>query len=266
MNLSTGFVKALALYGYQANLANGKLLAYSGTMPATADTAITSGTLLGTVTLSGGAWTAETRAEWKITIAGSSGSVDTITIGGMNILPSAVSFTTDLATTATAIATSINNARSMPDFEARTDDDDIYIKAPISSGTAYNDVVCATTATTMTATVASTGKPAASGGTAGVAAANGLNWSYPPVSGVLSKETTTWQDTSADATGTIGYFRLVLDSGDDGTSASTTYRRVDFSVGSSGADINGTVLTTTINTPLIINTFAFTIPSAGSAT
>jgi len=264
MNLSTGMQACLAAHGYHQALSNGWAEARSGSMPATADAADT-GTLLAVVTLNGGAYTGETRARWKITLAGSSGSVDTIKIGGMPVLPAAVNFTSTLAATATAVAAAINANSTNPKFDASTDDDDVYITAPYGSGTDYNAVVCATTATTMTATVAGDGTPNGSGGTAGVAAVNGLNWQYPPVAGVLSKESTTWQDSSANASGTVGYIRLKLDATDDGT-LSTTYRRIDFSVASSGADINGTSLVTTAAAPFIISDLPLTIPKAGSAT
>jgi len=260
MNLSTGFVKELAKgVGWHQNLAGGRLELRTGSMPSDADAAV-SGTLLATITRTGGTITHETRAEWKITLAGSSGSVNSIAIGGIAILAAAVNFTTDLSTTAAAVAAAINNTRTAPDFDARSDGADVYVKAPISSGTAFNAIVCAATATSMSATVAGDGTPNGSGGTVGVAAANALNWAFPPVAGVLSKESgVVWQDSLANASGTIGYARLVLDGADDGSS-STLYRRVDFSVGTSGADINGAVLTTTINTPVILNTFTVTIP------
>lgn len=263
MNLSPGFVKALAGgNGYHQLLSGGKMELRTGTPPASAGDAAT-GTLLATLTKNGGALTWETRAEWKINLAGSSGSVDTIKIGGFPVLPSAVNFTTDLATTAALIATAINNARTSPDYEARSDGAVVYIKAPISSGASYNTVVCSTTATTMTATVSGDGTPSGSGGTAGVAAVNGLEFQFPPIDGVLTKMSDVWQDSSADASGTVGYIRHILEPGDDGT-ASSVFRRVDYTVGTSGADINGPVLTTTAGAPAILNTFTFTVPMSKS--
>lgn len=261
MKFSTGFVQELAKgVGFHHNLANGKLELRTGAMPSSPDAAA-SGTLLAVVTKTGGNLTFETRAEWKITLAGSSGSVNTITIGGISILPAAVNFNTDLAATASAVASAINGARTTPVLDAYFDGADVYIVAPIASGAAYNSIVCVATATTMTATVTGDGTPNGSGGTAGVAAVNGLNFIYPPVAGVLTKESSTWQDTLANATGTIGYARLVLDSGDTG-GESTFFRRVDFSIGTSGADINGSVLTTTINTPAVLSGFTFTVPKS----
>lgn len=264
MNLSTGLQAAIAAHGYHQAIANGWMEARSGSMPSSADAADT-GTLLAVVTLAGGAYTGETLAEWKITISGSEGSLDSITIGGMPILSAAVSYTSSVAATVTAIVANINANATNPKFTARADDDDLYIKAPFASGTDYNSVVCATSTTTLGAAVAGDGTPSGSGGTAGVAAVNGLNWQYPPVAGVLSKESTAWQDTSANASGTVGYLRLKLDAGDGGT-LSTAYRRMDFSVASSGADVTGTSLVTTAGAPFIISDFPLTIPKTGTAT
>ena len=117
----------------------------------------------------------------------------------------------------------------------------------------------------MTATVAGAGTPAGSGGTAGAAAINGLNWLYPPVAGVLSKEAAVWEDLTPPVTGTTGHFRYILDAADDG-SLSTLFRRVDFTAGTSGADINGVSLGVTIDIPSYINSFPFTIPAGGTPT
>ena len=265
MKFSSGFVKSLALYGYQAALANGKLQARTNTAPAAGPDAAATGTLLAEYTNAGGAWTGEVRPIWKITLGGASGSVNTIKIGLIPVLPAAVNFTTDLATTAALCAANINAARSMPDFEATSLSDVLYIIGPISAGTAYNAAVCTTTVTTMTATVAGDGTPSGSGGTAGAAAVNGLNWLYPPVAGVLSKEAAVWEDLTPAATGTIGHFRLILDAADDG-SLSTVFRRVDFTIGTSGADVTGVNLGVTADIPSYINTFPFTIPAAGTPT
>lgn len=260
MKFSSGFVAASTYTGYWQNLANGKLRILGATTePTTADAAET-GTLLGTLTLSGAAHTPETRAEWKCTLGGASGTLDTLLVGLVNILPSAVTYITDLSTTAALVATTINNACRSTHFVARSSGADVYILAPIGSATVYNAVALTATSTTLTCTIASTGYPASSGGTAGVAAVNGLNFQFPAVAGVLTKETTLWEDTSADATGTSVYARLILDKDDDNL-ASTAYRRVQFSIGTSGADITSQILTTTLASPIILSTGTFTLPT-----
>lgn len=342
MILSSGFVKALAgEVGYHRNLCGGKLQLRTGTPQASADAALT-GTLLATLTKNGGTHTPETLAEWKATLTGSSGAIDSVMIcggitrsgtaqagaagtitldasasatddiyngmvvkitggtgsgqvrkitdyvgstkvatvspnwgtnpdatstfeirAGIELLSSAVNFTTDLATTAAALATAINNSRTVPDFEARSNGADVYVKAPIGSGASLNNLVLVIATSTMGATINGDGTPSGSGGTVGVAAVNGLDWQFPPVNGVLSKESNVWQDSSADASGTVGYAVLILDKDDD-FGATSVFRRVIFTVGASGADITSQVLTTTQGTPAILNTFGITIPSTAA--
>jgi hypothetical protein len=89
----------------------------------------------GTVTLTGGA----------------AGSVDGITVNGVQIMSGAVSFTTDLATTATAVATNINLHTSTPDYTAAAVGTVITITA-VTPGTGTDGYVVAATTTTITAT------------------------------------------------------------------------------------------------------------------
>jgi len=264
MKFSSGFVTNLCRSGgYWKNLANGVLKLYSGAEPATADAAAT-GTLLATLSLSGGAWTAETLAEYKATVTGTSGTVTSIKIGGLEILGSTVTFATDVTVTAALIAAKINDHSNTTGFVARSSAGVVYVTCPPTTGTSHNAGILLVTTVSggdIAFTVAGTGTPADSGGTAGVAAANGLNFQFPAVAGVFTKETTVWQDTSADASGTVGYARLTLEGADDFT-LSTAYRRVQYSVGTSGADITSSVLTTTAAAPVILNTFTFTVPTS----
>jgi hypothetical protein len=264
MKFSSGFVTNLCRSGgYWKNLANGVLKLYSGAEPATADAAAT-GTLLATLTLSGSAWTAEVQAEYAFTVSGTSGTITNVKVGGLEILGSTVTWASDNTTTAALIAAKINDHSSPTQFVARSSGAVVYVKCPPTSGTAYAAIVIATTCSggDMAATVASSGLPNGSNGTTlGVAAVNGLNFQFPAVAGVFTKETTVWQDTSADASGTVGYARLTLEGTDDFT-LSTAFRRVQYSVGTSGADITSSVLTTTAAAPVILNTFTFTVPTS----
>lgn len=264
MIYSDGFSLALANnVDEYTNISNGVLDYFSGAAPATANLAAT-GVLLATLTKNGSAWTAETRAQWKITLGGASGSVNTIKLGGVEVLGTAVNFTTDLNTTAALVATTINNHTS-PNYFATSIAAVVYIYAPIGSGVGRNSIVCATTVTTMTATVAGDGTPSGSGGTAGIAVANGLNWQYPAiiqtgVGALFTKETAIWQMTSPTQTGTVGYARLRLDGADD-QSANSTYRRIQLTVGTSGADLNSSNLAVTAGIPAILNTLTYLVTS-----
>ena len=88
----------------------------------------------GTVTLTGGA----------------AGSVDTITVDGVNIMSGAVSFTTNLATTATAVASNINAHTSTPEYTAVAVGAVITISAASGAGSTPNGFEVLATATTIT--------------------------------------------------------------------------------------------------------------------
>lgn len=78
-------------------------------------------------------------------------------------------------------------------------------------------------------------------------------------SGQLTKNTDTWSGTAA-ATGTAGYFRLVINT--DGGGSSTTEIRLQGSVGTTGADLNMSSLSITNGTTQTIDTFTVTQPAS----
>lgn len=66
---------------------------------------------------------------------------------------------------------------------------------------------------------------------------NGLTFKTPPVAGLLAGDPAeVWQGTNL-ATGTARYFRWCPDAADDG-SLSTVFKRIQGSIGTSGADMN----------------------------
>ena len=242
IKVSTGLANRLAdRSGYRTNVNNGRLLIFSGVQPTNADTA-SNGTSLCTATFSGGTFTAETLPVWTITLTGSAGSVDSVKIGGLELLSASVSFTTDLTTTATALAAAITNSFTLVDYTATSSSAVVYISGPVGSGAALNTAVCAATSTTMAATVSSGGLPT----TPGVTAVNGLQFTYPAVSGVFTKSGT-WSGLGA-ATGTAGWFRYLCDGADSGIGASTTFARIDGSVTVAGGSGDATIDNTTIST------------------
>jgi len=261
LKYSTGLVQAVAGgYGWRQALANGRLKVFTGTQPATADDAHT-GTLLATFTLAGGAFTAEVRSQASITLTGSSGSLDTIEVGGaLEILGGAVSYSSDLTTTAALVAAQINANFSVPDFSAESSGAVVTIYAPFGTGAGADGLTIAVTTTTLGASI-NGGSSTAFGGTgspsAGTTAINGLNF-QAPVAGVLAKETTVWQAVAASS-GTAGCFRFEADPDDD-QGSSTSFRRIDGSIATSGADMNITSTTITAGATETINTFTLTIP------
>ena len=250
---STGLVDFIAGSGSARQaMSNGRIFIYSGTQPATADDAVT-GTLLVTLTKGSGAFTAETLPIWQFTCAGSSGSVTSVKVGTVECLSSAVTFTSDLTTTAAAIAANITANFSIPDFTATSSGAVVSVIGPVGCGATLNDMAITTTATTMTATVANSGNPT----TAGVTAVNGCNWQFPASVGALSKETTAWSGVAV-ATGTAGWFRYKADSTDtDGIS--TTFKRMDGAISTSGAELNLSSTSITSGATISVSTATFTV-------
>jgi hypothetical protein len=255
---SDGFSQWITANGdYYGAVQGGVLDLWDGPGPATANLAAT-GSLLSTLTENGGVQTFETQAQWSVSLSGTtSGSVNEITLGLYQLLPSAVNYATSFNNTASLVAAAINAAHNFLGITAIPVGAIIYLYAPHGSGTSFNNMICAATATTLTATASG----AAS--TAGVAHANGLLWLYPPVANadvgsVISGGGGTWETSAALKTSTIGYARLRLD-GADNNGTSSTYRRIQFTCSTSGADIIFPILTTVIGSPVIINSQALTI-------
>jgi hypothetical protein len=83
---------------------------------------------------------------------GASGSVNMITVDSVNIMSGSVSFTTDLATTAAAVASNINSHTSSPEYTATAVGAVITISAASAAGSDPNGFAVAVTATTITFT------------------------------------------------------------------------------------------------------------------
>jgi len=83
---------------------------------------------------------------------GAAGSVDSITVDGVNIMSGAVSFTTDLPTTAAAVASNINAHTSSPEYTAAAVGAVITISAAIGAGSDPNGYALVVTTTTITQT------------------------------------------------------------------------------------------------------------------
>lgn len=265
LRISTALRNALASgYGLRELLRDGRLYVYSGSQPADADTDV-SGILLVTFTLDGGTFTPPVRSQAKITIGGSSGSIDTITVGGgaFNLLSAAVAYDTSTTVTAAAVAANINARQNPLNITATSSGADVTLYAPYWLGALADGLTLAATATTLTATI-NGGSSSTFGGagspSAGTTAVNGINFQFPAVAGVLSKETTTWKGTAA-ASGTAGWFRFVP-GGSSVSGASTTDLRIDGAIATSGGEI--TIGNTSITSGAVqtINTFTITVPAA----
>lgn len=254
--LSTGLRNAMdAGLGFQGALNKGYIKIFSGSQPATADAAET-GTLLGIVTASSGALTKETRATGSITLTGgASGSVNTVTVGGLNIIPDgAVAFNTSLNQTASDLCDAINRNGMM---EASVSGAVVTLKG--RPGTGVTTAAVSSTLTTITATYVNMGS-----GVAGVAPVNGLIL-LPLNAGTITKPTTQIWSFNGVAVGTAGWFRFYgSDTADAGglLSGAPWYPRLDGSVATSGAEMNLSNLSITVSSPATVETFSFTIPAA----
>lgn len=249
--LSTGLVNNLMSVGsFADSLANGVIDIYSGAQPALPDSAAT-GTLLATLTSGAGAYTAETRAAGSATLTGgAAGSVDTLTVNGIDVLGVSVPFNATLTQTAADVAAQINRNPKNRLFAASSVGAVITLTANAALGVTPNTWVVAATLTTLTASyVAFTG---------GVAAVNGLIFESAVAGALAKRSTQTWSG-NAVATGTAGWFRF-RESNDTGSAATTTAVRYDGAIGTSGAEMNLGSLSITSGAPFSVTSASFTLP------
>lgn len=236
-------------------LSNCVLKWYTGSQPATAEAAPT-GTLLCTFSDASGALTREVNSTGSVDLTGgASGSVNTITVNGIEIMGSATNFDTSLAITAANIATKINNNPRNQLFVASVSaTDKIDITAKPGLGALPNGWVVASTVTTITKTDANMAS--------GVYAVNGLNWG-DSVDGIIPKlPTQTWSGVAA-ATGAPGWFRFEAALADAGGVDSTdSILRMDGAIGTSGAELNMGTLSVTSGITQTIDSFSVELPTA----
>ncbi|HYF28572.1 MAG TPA: hypothetical protein VD931_22725 [Baekduia sp.] len=236
-------------------MSNCVLKVYTGSQPATAETA-PSGTLLVTYSNASGAITREVLSVGSVDLTGgSSGSVDAITVNSIAILPSAVTYTTSLANTASLVATAINNNPKNLLFTADVSDTDkINIRAKPGLGSLPNGWVVASTVTTLTKTDSNMA--------GGVTAVNALTWGDSAAGVLVKHPSETWSGVAA-ATGTAGWFRIeaaVSDAG--GTDSSEAILRIDGAIATSGAELNMASTSITASAVQTISSFSITIPTA----
>lgn len=244
--------------GFQGALNKGYINIYTGTQPTTADAAV-SGTLLGTVTSSSLALTKETRATGTVTItAAASGTINTITVGGLNIIPdgAVAAVAGDTSGTASALCDAVNRNGIM---EARVSGAVVTLYG--RPGTGVTTAAVTGSLTTVTATYVNMGS-----GTSGVAPVNALLLAVPSV-GVIAKPSPTVQIWSFNgvAAGTAGWFRFFSsDTGDTGAiiTAAPWYPRLDGSIATSGSDMSLSNLSVAVSAPNTVDRFNITFPAA----
>lgn len=250
-HVSTGLVNYLQMKGNLKRFLQGSImLIYAGTQPAAADNDIGGATLLNTISLNSGSFTPETVATGTVTLTGgASGSVNTITVNGEDVMGGAVTFDSSLSQTATDIAAQINqNGES--GYTASATGAVVTLYAPLGKGALVNTQTVSATLTTITASYANM--------SGGVTEVNGLTWGLS-LAGVLS-QSGVWSGVGA-ANGTPGWFRIVRNPS-DATGATTTLNRLDGTISTSSADLNINPNVSTIGVTLTIGSFSVQNPES----
>lgn len=236
-------------------LANGRIQVYTGAQPATADSAV-AGTLLATITLVSGAFTAEVAPIGSVTLdTGASGSLNTLTVGGIEIMGSATAFNATLAQTAADVVTKINlNPKNQLYVASLTATATITLTAKPGLGTIVGGLTVASTATTITKTDVNM--------TAGTDALNGLMLGDAAAGTVAKPSTLVWSGVAV-ADGSAGWFRFLGSKADAGsTDSAETYVRLDGSVATSGANLNMSATNFVTGATETVSSFALTAPAA----
>lgn len=257
VRLSTGarnaFTKSM---GFGAMLNRGYIEVYSGSQPATADAV--KGTLLLQITAASGALTKETRAAGTVTITGvASGSIDAITVGGLNIIPDgtiAVAGGETTSTMATKLCEAINRNGIMT---ATVSGAVVTIKG--RPGTGVTTATIAGTLSTVTATYVAMGTT-----TAGVAPVNGLYLDTESAGVIAKPSSVVWSGVGV-AVGTAGWARFYSsDTADTGAalSAAPWYPRLDGNCGVGSGDFQLSTLSIVVGLPVTLDTFSWTQPAA----
>ena len=259
LSWSEGLRNFIGQHGsYQRALNGGILELRTGSAPATANAAAT-GTLLCTVSLASGTVTKETLAKGCIILTGgAAGSVDSITINGVEILGAVVAFNGTLAQTAADVASQINKYVSPSGIKyiATASGTCVTISAVPGTGATPNAYPMTAGFTTITATTSGFGTV----GTAGTGINGSAGLTFGEIaSGVLSKSGV-WSGVNV-ATGVAGYFRI-LGSVNDAGAASTSLIRVQGACGIASGDYPMTTTTLTSGQTHTIDAFSLTLPAA----
>jgi hypothetical protein len=238
---------------YKRCFQNGRIEIYSGAQPATADAAVT-GTLLCTITSNSLARTAEVLSTGTLTLStGASGSVNTLTVNGVDILGGAVNFITDLPTTAAAVAAQINNFMGFVQYSASSSGAVVTISAIPGTGASPNTFVVAATYTTITG---ATGNMAG-----GVTAVNGLQFGESTGGTLVKLATQVWSGVNV-ATGTAGWYRQYGSVADAGAiDTNLVFNREDGAISTAGAELNMASTALTIGATTTISGDSYTTPT-----
>ena len=239
---------------YKQAFDNGRLEIYVGTQPASPDVAA-SGALLATITAASASHVAETSASGGVAFAGSSGSINGLTVGGTEIMDAAVAYTTSLANTMTLLAAAINKSSKNLDFDCVASADAIVLTPRPNRGTRFNSAVVNCSCTTLVPTDDDFD-------TGGAYATGGLLFE-DAAAGVLAKRVGQVWSGVAGAGGTAGWFRLYGPKADTGiVDSAEAHNRLDGSIATSGAQLNIASTTIVNGATQTVASFSPTQPAA----
>lgn len=238
---------------------------YSGSLPASADAAVT-GTLLCTITNAGAAVKAKQKIRFTPTPGTANGGIWGITLNG-----TLVTFTDDGTPTAAEICTGLYNAwRVASGAIAVTtpactiNNPDVYQKFTLTDNTGTLDIEAATSGVAFDYSTSITGAGAGTGSWAtSIITADAYGLRFEAVadiaSGIIEKlASQTWQGTNT-ATGVASHYRLVLDS-DTGV-LSTTEPRIQGAVSTANSDANFKSVQFETSDIQYFSTFPLTFPA-----
>lgn len=266
---STQIVQAIAGdQSWDSVLKGGKFLLFTGTLPATAETAVTSTDAIMSLTLDGNSWTAMTRASGQIQLtAVTAGDTFSVTVGGITIMQDFVCATGTEATEATALALAINTHAYNMGIRAEASTSNVNLYAPYGSGTYFNGAVVAVSTSVGTPTIGTTNFASGANG------ANIISFERDGTNPnkLIKPAAAVWKGTcpgTVTSPVSITYFRYILDSGDNGYSDDTVnkaYRRWQGVVGgstASAADLSFPLVSTSVVSGVVlsVSAFPFTIP------
>lgn len=257
--LRNGVLGGLGLLGM---LNKGFIKVFAGTQPLSADMADTSYTLLGTFTTGSGSPTKETRATGTITITGVGvGTINSISVGGLNIIPDGAVSSTASDTTSTLAVKLADAINRNGMFEARVATNVVTIRGRYGSGAI---------------TPAITGSLATVTATYGTPMSGGVNPAYGLIlgpagsllgvetAGVIAKPSDQVWSCNAVADGTAGWYRYYSsDTADTGAllTAAPWYPRIDGSCGVGSGQLQLSTLAFVTGAPVTVDSWKFTMPA-----
>lgn len=223
---------------------NAVIKIYSGTAPTYANDAAT-GVLLCTISKASGTVSLDEEGTNKITqvTVTAPNTSTTVSLGGVAFNVNALSATLSVINTAIALAEKINDTSYDCVAVASGTDGILYVMSRIDGETFATVGTLNTSVSDKIAAVDS----------------DTLSFLSLAVAGVLSKNADTWSGVNV-ATGTAGYFRMVT-SGDTGVLVTTTEKRLQGNISTSGAEMNLSNLNLTLGATLTVDSFTITLPA-----